>query len=561
MPPALVVQRDSAIGLPLSGSAASAAAQGALVASNGVAPPPLAEDSGGAAPRTPSASLVSQAPQSPLATGSQRDAAITPKPIMVDSGQQTTPDKMVMVEKRPRKQRVVGEHLRPPQQHKFNLVEVDIDRFHHSSASRQRPRRHHIAPLCAWKNEKVLYKRTPGSATPTISAVVLAQPVLPDGKILEPGIPSMIPVPLPDGSSKGSPSSGSVVSPLTDEEPREEELDGTPVRKYRRSRGGRGVRDRSRSSRVEQLADPHRGSSRPRQAAPEVVPRQHLGRSKAVEPAAELRHSRSRSRAKAPQLEQRHSDSRPKAAEPRAEPRQSRSRSRAEEPRQEPLRSHGRSKAAEPPQERQRGRSSSRPAEQPAAAAAKQPRRGTSIGTKEGAKPPMVRAPVNVHLPPEAGFTMMNMAPGSKHPLALRVNIDIGYWLVADIHIPPLSWNEPDLLGAGGAKNTLLFSVLDAPSGASLVVRNNDQDVNLYQGDNLVVRSGTTYSLRNDSATTAVRAKMVLYTIAPAQPAIASKEAAAAPAPRASRPSSQSAEEVPAVPSARRRGRRVVRST
>jgi len=98
-------------------------------------------------------------------------------------------------------------------------------------------------------------------------------------------------------------------------------------------------------------------------------------------------------------------------------------------------------------------------------------------------------------------------AEGSAKPtLHLLVKVDTGSMLACDIHIPPLSFNTREPLGPS---KSMFLSVLKGEE-SSLILKMDDEDVLLSPGDHAIVRSGTEYSLRNDSATTAVIAKMVL---------------------------------------------------
>lgn len=105
---------------------------------------------------------------------------------------------------------------------------------------------------------------------------------------------------------------------------------------------------------------------------------------------------------------------------------------------------------------------------------------------------------------------------GSKCGTFVRLNADVGHLLSADFHIPHLSFNEWDTMMPG---SKALLSVSTAPEGAALVVEMRSEEAaplrleeeNLYQGDVCCIPAGTTYRLRNDSRTCAVRVKFVLY--------------------------------------------------
>merc|ERR1719491_42953 len=112
-------------------------------------PLPLPADlSDPAAPRTPEGHGSASSRRSPLTAGAGSQFDGTPRPPMMDQGQQTTPDKgKLSGPKRPRK-RMPGEALLPPpREGKFSLVEVGLDRFkngsrRNSSRMEKRPRRH-----------------------------------------------------------------------------------------------------------------------------------------------------------------------------------------------------------------------------------------------------------------------------------------------------------------------------------------------------------------------------------------------------------------------------------
>jgi len=107
----------------------------------------------------------------------------------------------------------------------------------------------------------------------------------------------------------------------------------------------------------------------------------------------------------------------------------------------------------------------------------------------------------------EEGWMPLPSAEGSAKPtLHLLVKVDTGSMLACDIHIPPLSFNTREPLGPS---KSMFLSVLKGEE-SSLILKMDDEDVLLSPGDHAIVRSGTEYSLRNDSATTAVIAKMVI---------------------------------------------------
>jgi len=96
-------------------------------------------------------------------------------------------------------------------------------------------------------------------------------------------------------------------------------------------------------------------------------------------------------------------------------------------------------------------------------------------------------------------------AEGSLHPLGLRARLDTGFWFCCDMQLPPLSGSTPDRVVPG---KTLLVSVLAA--AAEKVVAEIDGEVfNLSRGDNVIIKPGALYSLRNTSAGQLARVKMV----------------------------------------------------
>jgi len=96
-------------------------------------------------------------------------------PAMVEQGQQTTPQNEALVARQvgPRKRSAV-EALRAPREGKFSLVEIDIDKWQSGTPSVRR----RVRVLDHWRNERLIYKRDPILATPTVAAVVVAKEVL-----------------------------------------------------------------------------------------------------------------------------------------------------------------------------------------------------------------------------------------------------------------------------------------------------------------------------------------------------------------------------------------------
>mmetsp|Transcript_125455 Transcript_125455/g.304693 ORF Transcript_125455/g.304693 Transcript_125455/m.304693 type:complete len:84 (-) Transcript_125455:88-339(-) len=81
--------------------------------------------------------------------------------------------------------------------------------------------------------------------------------------------------------------------------------------------------------------------------------------------------------------------------------------------------------------------------------------------------------------------------------------------MCCDIHIPPRSFNSPELLPLHKA---IQLYILHAEQGA-LVAELDGEMVPLGVADHLLVRPGQQYCLRNDSEFDYARLKMVLVTL------------------------------------------------
>lgn len=125
----------------------------------------------------------------------------------------------------------------------------------------------------------------------------------------------------------------------------------------------------------------------------------------------------------------------------------------------------------------------------------------------------------------QEGYVLVEKAEGSKHPLGIRARLDTGFWLCCDMHVPPLSWSAPEQLEQG---KTLLVSVLAAEPGA-LVAEIDGEVIPLGFGDNLVVRPGAVYSLRNDSTKQPAEAKTVIVSLGHRRKALAPQKVLAMP--------------------------------
>ena len=88
----------------------------------------------------------------------------------VNQGMQTTPEK-----KPQRKKRAQDEPIRLRRDAECKLVRVDLDGIP-SCNQAGRPKRKQMRVLEGWRNERVVYERTPGSACPTVCGVMMAQP-------------------------------------------------------------------------------------------------------------------------------------------------------------------------------------------------------------------------------------------------------------------------------------------------------------------------------------------------------------------------------------------------
>jgi len=132
-----------------------------------------------------------------------------------------------------------------------------------------------------------------------------------------------------------------------------------------------------------------------------------------------------------------------------------------------------------------------------------------STGSTASAAPPSLDRPAASPSFAEAlqqeGYMLVRGEEGSRHPLGIRARLDTGFCFCCDMQLPPLSGSTADRVVPG---RTLLVSVL-AAAAAKVVAEIDGEVFNLSHGDNVIIKPGAMYSLRNTSAGQVARVKMV----------------------------------------------------
>lgn len=426
-------------------------------------PPPRSPAAHGA-PRSPFG-FDADMPDLPDAWQARMDDAnderiVATPPAMFEQGQQTTPDKWTMVPRRPRKRPSDGEPLaKPPREGKTELVEVDVQKFR-SYNTKQRPRRHHIRVLRHWQNEQVVYKRHPGSALPTVVAVVLAKPVAAapvDGAGAAPlNIPlQMYPEARDIFGSPGGSIGGKSDETYQDIDMEEEEASASSPLRCKKARHT--SRSRSKGS---------RGTSRGRDMATAAARAATMAAAKKL---AEGTRSERKSR-----RPKRSASAGPVLVESEV--------SELRRPSDPPLLKlpAKRSSSAPPAVSREKGKRADR--------------RKQAVPSHEADN--------------DDGFVQVPAAEHSTHGCQIRVGLDNGNWMCCDIRIPPRSFNTPERLVSD---KSLLIHVMSTQEGL-LDADIGGQVIQLNTGDSLVVRPDHEYCLRNRSDNVTAALKMVLIT-------------------------------------------------
>jgi len=106
----------------------------------------------------------------------------------------------------------------------------------------------------------------------------------------------------------------------------------------------------------------------------------------------------------------------------------------------------------------------------------------------------------------EGEFVEAQIAKGSMSACRVRMGKHSAHWICSDIIVPPSSFNDREQLPEG---RSMLISVLHDGRGG-LQASIDGEVLGLRQGDSLVVKAGSAYSLRNDSAAHPARMKMVV---------------------------------------------------
>jgi len=449
--------------------------------------------------------------------------------------EQTTPDKLPA-----RRERGV---LRPPKRNSFELTEVGYERFGRTSSVR-RPNRRIVQPLKHWLNEKVVYERKELSVLPTPVAVQLAKPTsksledvcpqllaLCDAKPLSPLQNCELPVDSPASSGPSSPS-----------EPRTL-VEGPPKSANRvtaasaRSGGCSVLRRRPASSNAATTAhakahrssgstfcwrqQPSRGALSAGGEEGSFVKKVACRGVAAVGVAASSRGSEPISRGR----------ERVGLVEPRSAPKSAPSASRhstdsvATKTPAASIRSGTLETGSKRP--RSCSRAPSRPSDHsvnsgpgvPGCSGGGAHHNNMSSGarTKRGrrdadsdspSKTEAAEAEPNQALVPLGdGFLRAPPAEGSLHGCEIRVGTHEGSIMCADLVIPPRSHNNPEI----SYGKTLQLLVQGAERGA-LLVQLDGHSLGLNIHDNLVVRSGQEWCLRNMSEVETACLKMVSIT-------------------------------------------------
>eukprot|EP00930_Biecheleria_cincta_P031303 TRINITY_DN2172_c0_g1_i1.p1 TRINITY_DN2172_c0_g1~~TRINITY_DN2172_c0_g1_i1.p1 ORF type:complete len:1337 (-),score=189.09 TRINITY_DN2172_c0_g1_i1:264-4274(-) len=418
----------------------------------------------------------------------------TPPPETADQGQQTTPDKGMLVPRRPRKKRTSGVVVQEQEPTNFQLVEVGLDRFRSWIHARDRPKRHNIRPLEHWRNEAVIYERKPGSAMPTVAGVMIACPIKDDGKDKTISAGSMQPVPIALAAQFAdvvSPQKSSAESDWNS--PMCEDTESVNASSPQ-SASGVSQSEESEQSEVErvQVSGARKRSTRSRSAPGSRSKQARTIR--AVAGAASDVAARALNAGGVAQRPGRRRQGRRSAS---AEP---------------VLQAPWTSEDVQPVARRARGQAArSRASSAPAVSS------GASALHVEFEDAAPVEAPAEMADgdaeesageagPLEEGFVQVPAAEGCAHPCEIRVGLDTGHWMSCDIKIPPRSFNTPEVVVPD--KSLLIHVMEAAPNAASIDL---DGDVTeLGRGDSLVVRPGQEYCVRNKSAAEYVRLKLVM---------------------------------------------------
>jgi hypothetical protein len=382
-------------------------------------------------------------------------------PATFEQGQQTTPDKWTMVGgRRPRKR---PSDVEPPaktlREGKTELVQVDVGKFR-SYNTKLRPRRHHIRVLRHWQNEQVVYERRPGSALPTVSAVVLAKPVATAPVDGDAAAPLDIPLTLyPEAKeivgSPGGSIGGKSDETYQDHATEEEEASASSPLRHKKARHT--SRSRSKGS---------RGTSRGRDMATAAARAATIAAAKKLAEGTRSEHKSRRPKRSA-------------SAGPVLVESEVSELRRPVEPSSHKLPAK-RSSSAPPEVSRQKGKRSDR---------------------RKQAVP-------NHEADDDDGFMQVPPAEHSTHGCEIRVGLDNGNWMCCDIRIPPRSFNTPERLVSN---KSLLIHVMSTQEGM-LDADIGGQVIQLNTGDSLVVRPDHEYCLRNRSDNITAILKMVLIT-------------------------------------------------
>eukprot|EP00933_Yihiella_yeosuensis_P064787 TRINITY_DN6830_c0_g1_i1.p1 TRINITY_DN6830_c0_g1~~TRINITY_DN6830_c0_g1_i1.p1 ORF type:complete len:1243 (+),score=331.87 TRINITY_DN6830_c0_g1_i1:57-3785(+) len=424
--------------------------------------PPSPRSPAGVAPRSP---REGEAHIPDAYEGLDDQPIVSTPPATFEQGQQTTPEKSKMVLRRPR--RAANAETPQPRRGPFELVQVGIDQFRSLNRNRERPRRHHIRVLEHWRNEQVVYERAPGSAMPTVAAVVVARPLQADAA----GAADRRPAPVPLESSSPQAIYRDECSPKSDgdrsysEQEISEDLDGlSPVKQRKKVTGRTPSHGRSRSrSRGYTAAATAAAAAAATKAAAKTLAAGGRGRSQS----RGRQTPRQRAQSAQPVLHMASDESDFVGAENRSSSAPGALRK-------------GRKASVTPPRINRKRKVAN-----------------TDVSSEDLEFEPL-----------EDGFCRVPPAEGSTYACEIRVGLDNGYWMCCDIKIPPRSFNTPEQMAEN---KSLMIHVLDSQKGALSADINGDV-IQLNQGDSIVVRPLNEYCLRNTSVDAYARLKMVMIT-------------------------------------------------